>query len=333
MTVRSIACGACGAEVQPGRLSCPACGELLASVSGGRSMATAGPSAAVRITTDTTPLLDALMDDPVGEDAAPEPEPEPEVESSLEPDPGAEPDLDPEPGPVAASRAAYPAILVDAEPAAAEPPPPSWSTRPSEPPPPGAYVPPSLAPVGASAVAGFAAMPTAMPAGPAAPARTWAGVDPHAVDRPAESSATDAGAAAAAGDRVDEMIGWVAVAGCALAGLGFLIPWSRTVIGAGGVSYTDQWGLAGPGALIVVLALAAIGVLAVLPNPVPAWVRLGIPGLAVGTLLVGLVWPYALGPLGALPGAMLSLAGALLLAVAAIVCLVVDRHERSRSPV
>ena len=147
------------------------------------------------------------------------------------------------------------------------------------------------------------------------------------------SAERDPSALAAARARVDEMIGWVAVAGCALAGLGFLIPWSRTVIGAGGVSYTDQWGLAGPGALIVVLALAAIGVLAVLPNPVPAWLRLGIPALAVGALLVGLIWPYALGPLGALPGAMLSLAGALLLAVSAVVCLVVDRHERSQPPV
>ena len=71
MTVRSIACGACGADVQPGRLSCPSCGELLASVSGGRTTVTAaGPSAAVRITTDTTPMLDALMDDPVKDVAA-----------------------------------------------------------------------------------------------------------------------------------------------------------------------------------------------------------------------------------------------------------------------
>ena len=34
MAVRTIGCGACGAVVPYGRLSCPECGELLASVAG-----------------------------------------------------------------------------------------------------------------------------------------------------------------------------------------------------------------------------------------------------------------------------------------------------------
>ena len=33
MTARSIVCGSCSADVPYGRLSCPSCGELLASVS------------------------------------------------------------------------------------------------------------------------------------------------------------------------------------------------------------------------------------------------------------------------------------------------------------
>src|SRR5689334_16543138 len=36
MTAQSIVCGACAAEVPYGRLSCPSCGELLASVAGSR---------------------------------------------------------------------------------------------------------------------------------------------------------------------------------------------------------------------------------------------------------------------------------------------------------
>ena len=58
MSKRSIACSACGADVPQGRLSCPACGELLASVTG-----------AMRSTSVTSeaerPMLDALLDDPL----------------------------------------------------------------------------------------------------------------------------------------------------------------------------------------------------------------------------------------------------------------------------
>ena len=46
MTAQSIVCGACAAEVPNGRLSCPSCGELLASVAGGRR-ATAPEAASV----------------------------------------------------------------------------------------------------------------------------------------------------------------------------------------------------------------------------------------------------------------------------------------------
>ena len=99
------------------------------------------------------------------------------------------------------------------------------------------------------------------------------------------------------------------------------------MIGAEGASYIDQWGLAGPGHLLVVLGIVAIAVLAVVENPVPAWLRLGIPGVAVGSLLVGLTWPYLFGPLGGRPGLMVSLVGALLLLAAGIACLVADRAD------
>ena len=46
--------------------------------------------------------------------------------------------------------------------------------------------------------------------------------------------------------------------------------------------------------------------LGVVKTTVPAWLRTGVLGLAVGGLLIGLTWPYAIGPLGADIGAMLA---------------------------
>jgi hypothetical protein len=273
MTVRSMGCAACGADVPHGRLSCPACGELLASVSGGvRQMTAEAPT--------SRPLPSVLHDGP---------------------DRGTDAPADPPPA--AASLAEPPAA----------------------PPLPGAYLPPATLATPGGIV---------MAAGPAAPARAWAGTN-AAVEPGADAS--DASATSAAADalraRARESIGWIAVAGCAVSGLGFLVPWARTMIGSGGDGYIDQWGLAGPGHLLVILALAVIGALTVLTERVPAWLRLGLPGLALGSLIVGLVWPYLFGPLGTLPGAYLSLVGALMLAGAAVATLVIDRHASGGSPV
>jgi hypothetical protein len=347
MTMRSIACSACGADVPGGRLSCPACGELLAAVSGGRR--DARPAAPP--IPDDRPLVDALLDDD------PSPAPGHAVSAT---------GLDDGPSPIEASGPADPAPATDAGPdevlahvatSSAEdlvddtlddgPPSPAWPAGPvpswpdrasttlpaaaaaAAEPPPGAYLPPS--PVAAPtppAILGTAAIAT-MPAGPAAPARAWAGPSAAAgADDTAGEPETDAAGARA---RVDEAIGWVAVAGCAIALLGFLIPWARTMIGSSGDGYLDQWGLAGPGHLVIVIALVAIVIGAVIPNRIPAWLRLGVPGLVVGAILIGLLWPYVIGPLGTLPGAFLSLAGALTLVGASIASIVIDRHA-ARGP-
>jgi predicted membrane-bound spermidine synthase len=63
---------------------------------------------------------------------------------------------------------------------------------------------------------------------------------------------------------------------------------------------------------------------------IPAWIRLGIAGLGLGALLLGLVWPYVFGPLGAQPGAFVSMAGALMLIGAGVASLVLDRHAGDR---
>jgi hypothetical protein len=197
---------------------------------------------------------------------------------------------------------------------------------------PGAYLPPAFTPP--------APIP-AIPAGPAAPARAWAG---HGADRArmngSSSTAAVPGRAEAsppstAGDRprVAEFVGWLAVAGAALAAVGFLLPWSSSVIGASGVGYFDRWGLAGPLHVLVVLGLLATLALNLVRHPLPLRLAIGLPGVGLGSLLLGLVWPYVLGPLGAGPGVVIVALGAGMLGAAGVVAIVSDRHAEAGRPV
>ena len=250
MATTTIVCNACGAGVPNGRLSCPECGELLASVTGTRWNDGAATTAAA-----------------------------------------------------ATQRAHAPATAFT----------------------PGAYVPPVAAPV-----------PTLSIAAPA-PAREWAGTDALApVDGAAGASGPVRKAAAALADRatvevskVDEFIGWLSVAGSALAAVGFILPWSNSVIGATGIGYFDRWGLAGPGHIVVVVGLLVLLGLGVVRMPVPPWLRLGIPGVALGALLVGLAWPYLVGPLGVQAGLLAVVIGAALIIVAGILAIATGRHVDS----
>jgi len=182
-----------------------------------------------------------------------------------------------------------------------------------------------------------------MPAGAAAPARAWGRPEPvgsavagagamsptePAADQPQASSGSNDASTDLRRAKADEFVGWVAIAGSALALVGFLLPWSSSVIGATGVGYLDRWGFAGPGHLLIAVGLAAILVAAVLRERVPLWLGVGIPGLALGSLLIGLVWPYVLGPLGAELGVATVLLGSVLLAIAGISAVVVDRMIR-----
>lgn len=283
MALRTIECSACGTAVPYGRLSCPECGELLASVAG----------SARNLTSVSV------------------------VDEAAEADDGAMLSSASEPGSIEADDLVE---AVESESIVPEPP-----TREPEPtasePPPGSYVPPAPAPLQPSVT---------QPAGLAAPARAW-GVGSAVVETPESMPVSGGGSLEDSLSLTDparraEAIGWLAVAGAAVGAAGFLLPWARTVIGADGVGYLDTWGFAGPGHPLIVLGLLAILGLAVVKNPIPAWARLGIPGLALGSLLVGMLWPYVFGPLGPLPGAYLSLVGAVMLVVAAIASLASDRH-------
>jgi hypothetical protein len=217
--------------------------------------------------------------------------------------------------------------------------------------------PPQISSAGEPLAAGAYVPP--VPASPDAfllPARAWGGIR-SAAPRPVVAppmSASPATAGASAGGRPPAaamtlpivpsvglhvgwhatVAGWLMVIGSAVAILGFLLPWSRTVIGAEGAgTYFDSWGIASPSHVLVVLALAVTLGMAILVNPVPTWIRTCCVGLALGGLLVGLAWPYLLGPLGAGPGVLAILVGGIVLGAAGVLDLVEMRHATSVSAV
>ena len=127
--------------------------------------------------------------------------------------------------------------------------------------------------------------------------------------------------------RVVEIAGWFVVVGSTMSLLGFLLPWSRVVIGArtnGG--YFDGWGLANPTHIFVFMGLLAVLALAIRRRPVPAWISSGVLGLAFGGLLIGLAWPYLVGPLGADVGLTLITLGGVALLIGGVVALWATRH-------
>jgi hypothetical protein len=379
MTAQSIVCGTCAASVPYGRLSCPNCGELLASVAGAkrggaRSLASKGAAAArsaasrraaapapapapeVLYDVATAPST-GLVEGPIAVDDAGVREPEPAwpAAANLDDAPlelghygnGVEDDEDLDglirddgdavevestttaghawavagaslTGPTTPSympRPRYSRTPEDAVAAEATAPAAPTPTLPVDPP--GAYVPPL--PV------------VSIPAGPAVPARAWAGQGngTHPDSDHAAASAKSARDRVMDASRLAEFVGSVSVAGSALAAVGFLLPWASTMIGAVGVGYFDRWGLAGPAHILVVLAILAILVLAVVRNPIPTWIRTGLAGLGVGALLLGLTWPYLLGPLDAAPGVLIAAIGAIALIGSGLLALVTDRHAEA----
>lgn len=101
-----------------------------------------------------------------------------------------------------------------------------------------------------------------------------------------------------------------------LAAIGFLLPWSNLMIGAGGVGgYLNTWGLATITHLPVLVALLALGLIVILPGrPVP-WIVGGVAPLILGGLLVGLAWPYLVGGLGSGIGLFIETGAAVALIV------------------
>jgi hypothetical protein len=206
------------------------------------------------------------------------------------------------------------------------------------PPAPGAYLPPAVEPEPPPAL--LAEEPPSPPAMAAPSDPPPAPILPRAWDPVAAASGEGVLAAAPAGPgrvgriampridraRVEEVADTIMLVGSFGLVLSFLAPWADTVIGSRGRGYMDTWGLAGSGHIALFLLALGVLALAALENPIGRWLRTGVAGVALGGFVLGLAWPYVVGPLGAGPGALLAWVSGLVLFVAGIISLLVLRH-------
>lgn len=384
--MKTIDCGDCGESVPYGRLSCPACGSLLASVTGPRR-STASASHAVRAEQVSTAHANSVAPEPVlvatlepvlvdvavtamvadGAEVAEVAEP---VLAAAEPAPVAvEPDPVPAPEPISVLTSAIstgPFLLPDTDPqdlgwdpvepdaqaaieAADEPATAPWSARRD----PAPFLAPRpyerrTVPEPASIAAAASSLPSAY----RAPALSLALAGPSASDSALRASgltsighsigramvgdespskADDTGEAGGVdAERFVEIGGWFVVVGATMTVLGFVLPWSHSVIGAAGVgSYFDTWGLATPTNVLVFAGLLAVLGLGIVRTPVPAWIHSGALGLVSGSLVIGLAVPYLAGPLGADVGVMVAGLGGLALLIGGAVASWATRHAET----
>jgi hypothetical protein len=249
---------------------------------------------------DASADVEAELDD---DEPALEPDPEPykpwPMPAVAEPLPAApEHAREPEPEPASAPAGTYVA------PAPVEAAAPVMTADPPGDPPPAPVFPRAWDPAGAAAGEGVAAV--------TAPATTprLARLTMPRVDR----------------DRVEEVADALMLVGAFGLVLAFLAPWARVVIGSRGSGYMDTWGLAGSGHIALFLLALAVLALAVIQNPIGRWLRTGLLGVALGSFVLGLAWPYVVGPLGAGPGALLAWVSGLVMFIAGTVSLLALRH-------
>jgi hypothetical protein len=113
--------------------------------------------------------------------------------------------------------------------------------------------------------------------------------------------------------------------GAAVALFGFLLPWASAPLGTLAANWLDLWGLAGGGHWLIVLGVAALGFVAASRGRTASW-PVALPALALGALLLGLVWPYVLGSTSRPFGTLVVLVGAVVLLGGGAAGLA-DRHE------
>ena len=122
--------------------------------------------------------------------------------------------------------------------------------------------------------------------------------------------------------------------GAAIAGLGFLLPWAEIVIGTTSMGgFLDMWGLAGPGHPIVLLLLIAVGFLAVAHEKWPVRVGAGTASIVLGSLLLGLAFPYVMGPFREAVGVYVTAAGAVVMIAGGMLARVPPRHSDAEASV
>jgi hypothetical protein len=126
----------------------------------------------------------------------------------------------------------------------------------------------------------------------------------------------------------------VVMLGAGLALLGFLMPWADIVIGSGVMDgYVAKWGLAGPGHPLILLIVAGLFGLALIADRLPPWARLGLPSIGLAGLLIGLAWPYLLGPFDASVGVYVVAVGAILMIAGGLLERITSRHAEPAASV
>lgn len=346
MATKTVVCPECDTPLAPGRLSCSACGALVASVASAVRMFSpaelavppvlepaANPKRRKAIEVRPLPEADDL---PLGTmvDNVP---PEAEVEADV-PEPVDEPAIDPV---VQMVMSPEPATRIPNVLAAVEP---SWPEAPAWPPqrPPsepvtqdgaaagralaGAYLPPSAVLPPGEALPLSNGWKAATPAIAAAPVAT-AGAEPNGWSRFGLGEADGLGLPADAPIKI-------IVGGAGIAAFGFILPWAEIVIGSKAMgSYLDQWGLAGPSHPLVLLGLLVLGGVALAIDRLPRWVSPGLPAIGLGAFLLGLAWPYLTGPFRASIGVYVVVVGALILIVGGLAHRAGRRHEDATASV
>lgn len=118
--------------------------------------------------------------------------------------------------------------------------------------------------------------------------------------------------------------------GASIAGLGLLLPWAEIVIGSSSIGgFLDQWGLAGPGHPLILLLLVAVGALAVARERFPDVFGAGTAAIVLGSVLLGLVFPYVMGPYHETIGVYVTGAGAVVMIVGGLLARVTPRHAEA----
>lgn len=244
--------------------------------------------------------------------------------------------------PVAYAALGWDADLPETRPPSA-PSAPSWPAHPTWPPPrPANVVEPEEEPVARVAAGAYLPPSAVLPPGESLPIgsadRAHALADP--TDHPARERAASPkrqlrlGAGDGPFGMPIEAPTRIVVLGAAVAGLGFLLPWARVVIGSGQIGgYLNQWGLAGPGHIFVVALIAGLALLAIFAEHLPRWARLGLPTIALAFLLTGLIWPYLVGHFDTSIGVYVVAIGAVVMIVGGLLDRIATRHVESSASV
>jgi hypothetical protein len=348
MATKTVVCPECDTPVVPGRLSCSACGALVASVASAVRMFSppepavppvlqpaTNPKQRKAKASEVRPLPDS-DDAPLAGNVDDHPPEDPRVAVAAEPVAKAVAWPEPVAGPIATPEPARtPDVLAAVQP--------SWPETPAWPPQRPPSVPVVQDPAAASRVLAGAYLPPSavLPPGEALPLPN--GAQP-ATPAPAAAAPTVGAARKESrfglGD-ADGPLGLPADApiktiagGAGIAAFGFILPWAEIVIGSKAMgSYLDQWGLAGPSHPLVLLGLLVLGGVALAADRLPRWISPGLPAIGLGAFLVGLTWPYLTGPFRASIGVYVVVVGALVLIIGGLAHRAARRHEDATASV